>query len=274
MFDNIRKFLQFQLTVNVVALTLTFLSALTGKEPPLNAVMMLWVNLIMDTLGALALGTEPPSPTLLYRRPYRRTASLISTKMIRNISIQFLFQMGVLSYLLLRGAADFDAVPESRQHMTIIFNTFVFCQVFNELNARSIGDDMNVFHNLHRNTLFIAILIFTAAAQLFIVEYGGEFVRTVPLSADQWMKCIALGALSLPLGGIMRLIPARESDPDFASLAPIMKTSYNQQREKRREKEEKKRGVAFSFVIWVAVVGLIPVVTFQQFKDRWGIEGF
>src|SRR3569833_2942651 len=80
-FDNIRKFLQFQLTVNVVALTLTFLSATTGREPPLNAVMMLWVNLIMDTMGALALGTEPPSPSLLSRKPYLRSASLVSNKM-------------------------------------------------------------------------------------------------------------------------------------------------------------------------------------------------
>ena len=99
-FDNIRKFLQFQLTVNAVALTLTFLSAFTSYEPPLNAVMMLWVNLIMDTMGALALGTEPPSKTLLSRKPYKRDASLISKKMIRNITVQFFFQMAVLAYLL------------------------------------------------------------------------------------------------------------------------------------------------------------------------------
>src|SRR5690348_14365311 len=100
-FDNIRKFLQFQLTVNVVALTLTFISAVTGNEPPLNAVMMLWVNLIMDTMGALALGTEPPSPTLLQRMPYKRNASLINNKMLRHIIIQFIFQMALLCYLLL-----------------------------------------------------------------------------------------------------------------------------------------------------------------------------
>jgi magnesium-transporting ATPase (P-type) len=107
-FDNIRKFLQFQLTVNAVALSVTFLAAMTARPPPLNAVMMLWlvfvlillfavifnfviiiiifcfrVNLIMDTMGALALGTEPPSPSLLDRRPYKRNASLISNKMIR-----------------------------------------------------------------------------------------------------------------------------------------------------------------------------------------------
>ena len=106
-FDNIRKFLQFQLTVNVVALVLTFASALTGYQLPLNAVMMLWVNLIMDTMGALALGTEPPSPVLLERRPYRRNASLISYPMIRNIAFQSVFQLVLLCYLLLYGAQDF-----------------------------------------------------------------------------------------------------------------------------------------------------------------------
>jgi len=101
-FDNIRKFLQFQLTVNVVALTITFLSALSGYDPPLNAVMMLWVDLIMDTMGALALGTEPPSPELLDRRPYKRNASLISLPMWRNILIQSAYQIALLVYLLLK----------------------------------------------------------------------------------------------------------------------------------------------------------------------------
>jgi magnesium-transporting ATPase (P-type) len=109
-FDNIRKFLQFQLTVNVVALSLTFMSALTGYELPLNAVMMLWVNLIMDTMGALALGTEAPSPTLLERRPYKRNASLISNLMIRNIAFQSIYQLALLSYLLLYGAQDFNVI--------------------------------------------------------------------------------------------------------------------------------------------------------------------
>ena len=192
-FDNIRKFLQFQLTVNAVALTLTFFSALSGKEPPLNAVMMLWVNLIMDTMGALALGTEPPSKTLLTRKPYKRDASLINNQMWRNIFIQFLFQMSVLIYLILHGAEAFNVKEDSREHLTIIFNTFVFCQVFNELNARSITNNFNIFDGLQKNLLFVAIIMFTVFAQFFIVELGGEFVRTVPLNSAQWYKCILIG---------------------------------------------------------------------------------
>lgn len=267
-FDNIRKFLQFQLTVNVVALTLTFISAVTGNEPPLNAVMMLWVNLIMDTMGALALGTEPPSPTLLERRPYKRDASLISNKMIRNITFQCLFQIGVLCYLLLGGAPHFGVAEDSIAHITVIFNTFVFCQVFNEVNARSIGDDMNVFKGLYKNPLFIMIIMFTVAAQYGIVEFGGDFVKTTPLSEDQWWKCILLAALTLPLGGIMRLFPVSDSARDFADVPALIQASS---KKNKIERKTKSAGSAFSFtfLIWFVVVSVIPVLTYQRFEQYW-----
>jgi magnesium-transporting ATPase (P-type) len=95
-YDNIRKFLQFQLTVNVVALVLVFIAACTTGSTPLNAIMMLWVNLIMDTMGALALGTEMPKQELLQRKPYKRSAPLVSRPMIRNILAQSFYQLTVL----------------------------------------------------------------------------------------------------------------------------------------------------------------------------------
>jgi len=100
-YDNIRKFLQFQLTVNVVALSLVFIGVLMGfEDPPLNAVQMLWVNLIMDTMGALALGTEQPTDTLLERPPYRRNAFLLNAPMIRSILVQSAYQLVVLLVIL------------------------------------------------------------------------------------------------------------------------------------------------------------------------------
>jgi calcium-translocating P-type ATPase len=274
-FDNIRKFLQFQLTVNVVALTLTFVCAVTGSEPPLNAVMMLWVNLIMDTMGALALGTEPPSAKLLQRRPYKRNASLISNKMYRNIAVQFLLQMGLLTYLLLHGAPHFGALEHSKEHLTIIFNTFVFCQVFNEINARSIGDEMNVFKGLYKSPLFMGILLFTVVAQYGIVEFGGDFVRTTHLTQDQWIKCILLGALSLPLGGVMRLIPVSDSASDFAELSKLISTNRDkamkgQSSEKRRqETSSAEDGFSLSFLVWFVAVTVIPLAVAHRFNEHW-----
>lgn len=102
-YDNIRKFLQYQMTVNLAALILTFFGAVTGMGTPLNAVMMLWINLIMDTMGALALGTEEPTAALLNRRPYKRSANLFSRLMVRNVVGQVVFQLGILFFVLYRG---------------------------------------------------------------------------------------------------------------------------------------------------------------------------
>jgi calcium-translocating P-type ATPase len=102
-YDNIRKFLQFQLTVNVVALNLVFIGAVVGFGEPLNAVQMLWVNLVMDTLGALALATEPPSMELLNRKPYKRSVDLVSHPMVRNILVQSAYQVVMLLVLLFEG---------------------------------------------------------------------------------------------------------------------------------------------------------------------------
>jgi magnesium-transporting ATPase (P-type) len=114
-YDNIRKFLQFQLTVNVVALTLVFISACAGELTPLNAVQMLWVNLIMDTMGALALATEPPLPSMLNRKPYKREASLVSRPMLRNIFFQSAFQL-ILTLVLLFKGAELFGVPEGANY--------------------------------------------------------------------------------------------------------------------------------------------------------------
>jgi magnesium-transporting ATPase (P-type) len=216
-FDNIRKFLQFQLTVNVVALTITFFAAVSGYNPPLNAVMMLWVNLIMDTMGALALGTEPPMIELLERRPYRRDASLISRPMWRNILVQATYQLSVLVFLLHRPDL-FNCEDGSTHHFTIIFNAFVFCQVFNEFNAREIGDKFDPTRSLSKSPMFLFVIFFTVVAQWLIVEFGGDFTQTQPLTLEEWKITVGLGAISLPVGFFMRLIPVDEDPRTFAGI--------------------------------------------------------
>merc|ERR1712146_844172 len=106
-YDNIRRFLQFQLTVNVVALLVTFVGAMTGYGTPLKPIQLLWVNLIMDTMGALALATEPPTPDLLTRKPYGRNDSLISPYMFRNITVQSVWQCIRKLVILYVGVAIF-----------------------------------------------------------------------------------------------------------------------------------------------------------------------
>ncbi|KAH9755790.1 calcium-transporting ATPase 1 [Citrus sinensis] len=136
---NIQKFVQFQLTVNVVALIVNFSSACLTGNAPLTAVQLLWVNMIMDTLGALALATEPPNGDLMKRSPVGRKGNFISNVMWRNILGQSLYQFLIIWYLQTRGKAVFrlDGPDPDLILNTLIFNTFVFCQVCLSTRIRS-----------------------------------------------------------------------------------------------------------------------------------------
>lgn len=127
-YDSIAKFLQFQLTVNVVAVIVAFIGACAVQDSPLKAVQMLWVNLIMDTLASLALATEMPTPDLLLRRPYGRTKPLISRTMMKNILGQAFYQLGVIFTLLFAG--EYRPFSPSRD-LSISSIHFVKCSSFN-----------------------------------------------------------------------------------------------------------------------------------------------
>jgi Ca2+ transporting ATPase len=173
-YDSIAKFLQFQLTVNVVAVICAFVGACVVARSPLRAVQMLWVNLIMDTLASLALATEPPTEELLKRRPYGRTKALISKRMIMTILGQSVYQLAVVFTLLFAGPQLFDMDSalndeafKPTQHFTMIFNSFVLMTLFNEINSRKIHGERNVFSGLFSNPIFYTIWIVTLCLQVF-----------------------------------------------------------------------------------------------------------
>ncbi|KAL9656250.1 hypothetical protein ABK040_007865 [Willaertia magna] len=237
-YENIRKFLVFQLTVNVVALLVTVITALTSfiisppdstkkhMDPPLTAVQLLWVNLIMDTFAALALATEPPYPELLDRKPYGRKDGLITKNMWLHIIGQGIYQMAVLLGLYYTGyqylCVDMDGSRKclaeaqysdgklvysaSQINNTVVFNAFVFCQLFNELNSRKINNEWNIFQSLHKSIMFILIFILTGGLQAIIVQFLGRFTQTVPLNWYQWLLCLVLGVLSIPYSYGLRAI--------------------------------------------------------------------
>jgi magnesium-transporting ATPase (P-type) len=231
-YDNICKFIQFQVTVNVVACVVTFLgAAVPGLKPPLNPVMMLWVNMIMDSLGALALGTEAPSDALLNRKPFVASAPILSRKMARHVGLQSVFQLILIMCIMFIGVdtpAEYlnkaETVEESKllYLSTYLFNTFVWCQVFNEINARSITDDWNVFTGFLTNPLFVGVIFSTTVLQIIMVELGGNVIGTSGLSLEHWGINILFGLLSIPVGLLMRFIPVENSPKSFASY--YMKT--------------------------------------------------
>ncbi|KAL0431497.1 UNVERIFIED_CONTAM: Calcium-transporting ATPase 2, plasma membrane-type [Sesamum radiatum] len=206
---NIQKFVQFQLTVNIVALVVNFSSACLTGSAPLTAVQLLWVNMIMDTLGALALATEPPTEELMKKSPVGRKGNFISTVMWRNILGQSLYQFLVIWFLQaygktffrLHGCSDPDLILN-----TIIFNTFVFCQLFNEVNSREM-EKVNVLKGILNNYVFVSVLGSTVLFQIIIIEYLGTFANTTPLTLMQWLVCVFIGFLGMPIAVVLKLIP-------------------------------------------------------------------
>ena len=218
-YDCIRKFVQFQLTTNVVAVFMTFLGGIILKDSPLNAIQMLWVNLIMDSFASLALATEDPTEALLDRKPYSREASILTPMMKLNIISQSIFQISTLTIIIFYGDYIFG-VPSDRNlehfmwnnvngyHFTIFFNIFVFMQVFNSINARKLQkDELNVFTGIMGNWLYILIQSIIIVGQMILVTFGGRAVRTHPLSIKQHAVCLFISALTLVWGFIVKLLP-------------------------------------------------------------------
>ncbi|XP_057218479.1 plasma membrane calcium-transporting ATPase 4 isoform X3 [Triplophysa rosa] len=214
-YDSISKFLQFQLTVNVVAVIVAFTGACITQDSPLKAVQMLWVNLIMDTLASLALATEPPTESLLLRKPYGRDKPLISRTMMKNILGHAVYQL-VITFTLLFAGEKFFSIDSGRntplhsppsEHYTIIFNVFVMMQLFNEINARKIHGERNVFEGIYRNPIFCLVVVGTFALQIIIVQFGGKPFSCTALTIDQWLWCVFIGVGELLWGQFISAIP-------------------------------------------------------------------
>ena len=290
-FDNIRKFLQFQLSVNFSAVLLVFVCSCIGSESPITAIQMLWINLIMDSLGSLALSTEDPSDELLYRRPHSKREYIINNIMWKMIIIQSLVQFSLVFYLYLYGSnfivednperlnmirqlencfGDFPAeVSEFRNHkvyyyimdgkksswdpmkhlrrnldpkvcfffdrtqfeedqinnlyeaykwytstygntvhMTMIFNTFVFYSLFNQINSRVINNNLNIFHRIFDNWMFLAVTCTEMLIQFLLVQYGGLVFKCNKegLTLSQWGWCLGLAALTFLVNFCLKFI--------------------------------------------------------------------
>lgn len=210
---NIQKFVQFQLTVNIVALVINFVSACITGSAPLTAVQLLWVNMIMDTLGALALATEPPNDEMMKRPPVGRGESFITKVMWRNIIGQSIYQLIVLGVLMFGGETFLNIKGADSKTVinTLIFNSFVFCQVFNEVNSREM-EKINVFRGLLSNWVFIGVISATVVFQVVIIEFLGTFASTVPLSWEHWLVSVGLGSISLIIGAILKCIPVKSGE--------------------------------------------------------------
>lgn len=301
-FNNIRKFLQFQLTINFVALVLAFVAAVVGGDLPLNVLQLLWVNLIMDTMAALALATEDPTWDLLNHKPHGREEPLINKKMWKHILLGGLYQLFWLLLLLyglpaffsryedlkkeeflydycsdkfdeeFRGQKigelcngvddkghrfldckpptiepnmegechkneDFEAegifnkfydeldeeFEDEDEHRfervaSVIFNAFIFMQVFNEINSRKIHDEFTIFQGIFKSPIFMGVIIITTGLQILIMLTPlGNFFKVDSLEWYEWVLTISIGAGTIPVSLLIRCL-SRNTGPRSDAL--------------------------------------------------------
>jgi Ca2+-transporting ATPase len=209
-YDNVRAFLQFQVTVNFAAMIIAFIGSLALKESPLKTIQLLWINLIMDSLGALALATRGPSDALLLRPPYGESDGLISNVLLRNIIGHAIYQTGIL--LLCTFGTDkvlrihFQGTQESKGVSTFVFNTFVMMTVVNLINCRVAGQDMSVLDGICSNPYFIVIFLLIIIVHFILSHFGSVAFETVKLPFEFWLYSIVFGLGELLIGFFLRLI--------------------------------------------------------------------
>lgn len=188
------------------------MSAVASNEEQsvLNAVQLLWVNLIMDTFAALALATDPPTPSILDRKPDRKSAPLITLRMTKMIVGQAICQLVITFVLNFAGMKllGYEGVENGAMRLqTLVFNTFVWLQIFNELNNRRLDNKLNIFEGITHNTFFIIINLIMIGGQVLIIFVGGQAFRITRLDGKEWGLSIGLGAISIPFGACIRLLP-------------------------------------------------------------------
>ncbi|TFK28173.1 calcium-transporting ATPase [Coprinopsis marcescibilis] len=222
--DAVRKFLQFQISTNVTAVVITFVSAVASEQEQsvLSAVQLLWINIIMDTFAALALATDPATEALLDRKPDKKTAPLFSVDMYKMILMQSVYQIAIILLFHFKGTdfLGFDNSARSKAILkTLVFNAFVFAQIFNSVNCRRLDNKLNIFEGIFKNPYFIVITLLEVAIQVVIMIVGGEVLgfgaafQVTKIGGREWGISLALGVVSIPWGAVIRCMPNK---PFFA----------------------------------------------------------
>lgn len=188
-YDNFQRFIQFQLTVNIVAFSIAIISQLLGQEPPFSTVQLLWVNIIMDGFPALALGIEPVRDKVLSRKPVSRHANIITKSMITSMLLNASY---IVTIVVLQGQFNFLNVS-SEQATTVTFSLFAFFALFNALNSREFGLD-SIFPNFTKNKVVLYVLLVTGIVQIIITNVFNSFFGSVALDMITWLKVVGLAS--------------------------------------------------------------------------------
>jgi Ca2+-transporting ATPase len=228
LYENIQRFIQFQLTINVSALTIAFLGPFFGVKPPFTVLQLLWINVIMDTFASIALCSEPPRPGLMNMPPKRKDENIVTPAMVKTIFITAAFFVVTMMTLLVgmehfhwfaAGSGptpdNWEFAPLNIRQVSIFFTVYVFFQVWNQINCRSLVPEMSGFTGIWKNPTFLMIAGTVAVVQALIVSvpFLGRVFSVEPLSLLDWV-CILAGTSSvLIFAEVARRLRSRPATP-------------------------------------------------------------
>ena len=215
--NTIRKFLQFQLGINCAAIIVTFVGSIATGHSPLSTIQLLLVNLIMDSLGALALASDEPDHDILNMPPQRKTDFVITPIMWEYIGLQTFYQTASILLVLFgmdswlpvdktfhTEAYDYSTYPSNRSN-TMVFTTFIFMQITNLISARNLNGELNMFARFFTNKLFLFVIVAITAIMVIAITVAYQGFNATKLSAFEWLVCIIIAIINIPLTFIFRL---------------------------------------------------------------------
>jgi len=262
-YSNVRKFLQFQITCNLAVLVTIVIGTIWMTESPLSATQLIWVNLIMDTLAAVALATAPPLASIIHQPAITGDVKILNKTMWRQIygvAVWMVFSMFItiyfgrlifdLTYQKSTATTDkctaADALPcekdawaqDKKTHFTVIFTTFVFLQFFNLFNCRVIGaDEYNIFKKPFNSWVFLLVLVIIAAVQYSACSWFTLIFETQTLTGEQFGRCVLGGlpvliaalALKLTPAHWVELVPVKIDEEEVMGRDSILMKTYAEQ---------------------------------------------
>ena len=202
-YNNILKFIKFQLTINVAAVAVSAISPFFGVEEPLKITHILWINLVMDGLGALALGAEPALKKYMSEKPKSRTQSLVNKNMMSQVLCAGAW-LGVISFAFLKLPFFKEFFENEGQHLTAYFSMFVFSAVANGFNVRSEG--INIFDHIKENKGFIKVMLTIVLVQIILTFVGGEIFSCTPFGIKGWLIIIVMSLTMIPVDMLRKII--------------------------------------------------------------------
>ncbi len=202
-FKSIRKFIIFQLTVNLCALSISIIGPFIGVDTPVTVIQMLWINMVMDTLAGLAFAFEPPLLEYMKEKPKKKDENIINSYMAAEIFVTGLYTT-ILCILFLKLPFIKDMFSSNESFMTAFFGLFIFAGIFNCFNAHT--SRANIFANLYKNKMFIMVISFIVVVQIILIYYGGSMFRTVPLSVKEFIVMTILSFTVVPFDIVRKLV--------------------------------------------------------------------